>query len=85
MKDAHPEIEEISAFFYPMAEVQISEGSTFAVVSRLASCEFPVSKKRRTQIPPEFPVSKKRRTQIPPDLPKVNVVILKEQFLCTKK
>ena len=55
MKDAHPEIEEISDFYYPIAEAQISEGSTFAVVSRLVSHEFPVSNKGYTWIHPDFP------------------------------
>ena len=55
MKDAYPSIEEISDFYYPMAEAQISEGSTFAVVSRLASSEFPVSNKGCTWTHPDFP------------------------------
>ena len=75
MKDAHPEIEETSDFFYPMAEAQITEGSTFAVVLHLASCEFPVSNKGCTWTHPYFP---KLNVVIPkgavPQHKKVNVI-----------
>ena len=54
IKDEDPSVEEIPDFFYPIAKAQVSEGSTFAVVSRLACHEFSVSNKGCTWTHPDF-------------------------------